>query len=123
MTERIWTRTQNGKLSELQNKYRIPEEVIVEIHRVVDILDTSYGSDREVDRDDGGYVFLILQESEEELTSLYMEILRKYNLMIENAEFKDLIYDAGMIQWHSDLYLVSNDYSITIVYTTEIELV
>lgn len=119
MTERIWTRTQYGKLSELQKKYRIPEEVIADIHRVVDILDKYYDPDRDVDREDGGYVFLILPESEEELTLLYRSILRKYNLQIENAELKDIIYDDEILQWHSDLYLVSNDYSLNIVYYTK----
>lgn len=118
MNERIWTRAQYGKLSELQKKYRIPDEVIAEIHRVVDILDISYGFDRDVDRDDGGYVFLILPKSEEELTSLYVEILKKYHLREDDAEFKDLIYDDGKIRWYSDLFLVSSDYGITIVYCT-----
>lgn len=119
MTERIWTRTQYGKLSELQKKYRLPEEVITEIHRVVEILDTYYDSERDVDRDDGGYVLLMLPESEEGLASLYMDTLRKYNLQVENAEFKDLIYVDENVQWQSDLFLVSNDYGITMIYSVE----
>lgn len=118
MTERIWTRSQDTKISELQKKYRLPEMVVAEIYRAVDILDKYYGLERDVDKDDGGYVFLILPEQGEKLDLLYLEVLKKYHLDMEEAEFKDIIYDDGFIQWHSDLYLVSNDYSLNIVYYT-----
>ena len=119
MTERIWTRSQCVKISELQKKYRMPEKVVAEIHKAVDMLDKYYGMDRDVDKDDGGYVFLILPEHGEKLELLYLEVLERYRLNVEDAEYKDIIYDNGFIQWHSDLYLASNDYCLNIVYYTK----
>lgn len=119
MTERIWTRSQDTKISELQKKYRLPEMVVAEIYRAVDILDKYYGLERDVDKDDGGYVFLILPEQGERLDLLYLEMLKKHHLDKEDAEFKDIIYDDEILQWHSDLYLVSSDYMLNIIYYTK----
>lgn len=119
MTERIWTRTQYSKLSMLQKKYRLPEKVMAEIYRVIDILDKYYGINRDVDKEDGGYVFLILPEQGEKLDLLYLEVLKKHHLDKEDTEFKDIIYDDEILQWHSDLYLVSSDYMLNIIYYTK----
>ncbi|NDO69035.1 hypothetical protein FMM80_10220 [Schaedlerella arabinosiphila] len=119
MTERIWTRSQCVKISELEKNYRMPEKVVAEIYKAVDMLDKYYGMDRDVDKDDGGYVFLILPEHVEKLELLYLEVLGRYRLDLGDAEYKDIIYDNGFIQWHSDLYLVSNDYCLNIVYYTK----
>ena len=119
MTERIWTRSQCVKISELEKNYRMPEKVVAEIYKAVDMLDKYYGMDRDVDKDDGGYVLLILPEHGEKLELLYLEVLGRYRLDLGDAEYKDIIYDNGFIQWHSDLYLVSNDYCLNIVYYTK----
>ena len=112
MTERIWTRSQCVKISELQKKYRMPEKVVAEIHKAVDMLDKYYGMDRDVDKDDGGYVFLILPEHGEKLELLYLEVLGRYHLDLGDAEYKDIIYENGFI-------LVTNDYCLNIVYYTK----
>lgn len=119
MTERIWTRSQCVKISELKKKYRLPEKVVAEIYRVINILDGCYGFNRNVDKEDGGYVFLILPEQGEKLDLLYLEVLKKHHLDKEDAEFKDIIYDDEMLQWHSDLFLVSSDYMLNIIYYTK----
>lgn len=119
MTERIWTRSQCVKISELEKNYRMPEKVVAEIYKAVDMMDKYYGLDRDVDKDDGGYVLLILPEHGEKLELLYLEVLGRYRLNVEDAEYKDIIYDNGFIQWHSDLYLVSNDYCLNILYYTK----
>jgi len=97
----------------------MPEKVVAEIHKAVDMLDKYYGMDRDVDKDDGGYVFLILPEHGEKLELLYLEVLGRYHLDLGDAEYKDIIYENGFIQWHSDLYLVTNDYCLNIVYYTK----
>lgn len=114
MTERIWTRAQYDKLSELQKKHQIPEEVIEEIHRVVDMLDRYYGSDRDVDRDDGGYLFLTTESIE--AGRCFKELLDQYHVRAEDAELDDTLCIRDGTAWKSALYLVSNDYGITFIY-------
>ena len=119
MTERIWTRRQYSKLSILQKKYRLTERVVAEIYKIINILDECYRINRDVDKEDGGYVFLILPEQGEKLDLLYLEVLKKHHLDKEDAEFKDIIYDDEILQWHSDLFLVSSDYMLNIIYYTK----
>lgn len=114
MTERIWTRTQYGKLSELQKKYQIPEAVVEEVHRVVDTLDTCYNSDRDVDKEDGGY--LILSTGCIDASNFLGELLAKYHVRVEDAELKDTLCVNDGIIWKSVLYLISNDFGITFVF-------
>jgi len=54
-----------AELEALDLEGKIPEEVCQEILRVVTYLDDTFGADREVDYDDGGYVFIA--ESKEDL--------------------------------------------------------
>lgn len=114
MTERIWTRTQYGKLSELQKKYRLPEEVITEIHRVVEILDTYYDPERDVDRDDGGYVLLFTDYVDKDRK--IQKFLDKYDINLKDAELDDTLCIREGVIWMSTLYLVSNDYGINFIY-------
>lgn len=114
MTERIWTRAQYKELSELQKEYRIPEEVIKDIHRVVDILDTYYGSDRNVDIDDGGFLFLATEYMD--AGRCFKELLNQYHIKAEDAELDDTLCIRDGVIWKSTLYLVSNDYGITLIY-------
>ncbi len=116
MKERIWTKAQLEKLEKLKEKQGIPQCVIDEVERVVQILDCYYGKNRDVDNDDGGYVCLILSEDAEEVRREYHEILKQYNLDEDMAEFEDTICKGRDIEWHSDLFLVCNDYGVTIIY-------
>lgn len=119
MTERLWTMTQMPRLIEMQKNYQIPGEVVEVIQTVLGIMDTYYGKDRNVDEDDGGYVFLIFCESTDGWRKAYMELLKKYHLKKEDAELQDIICESLETRWHSDLFLVSNDYGITIIYSVK----
>jgi hypothetical protein len=48
-----------AELESLELKEKIPEEVYREALRVVAYLDETFGKDREVDFDDGGYVCIV----------------------------------------------------------------
>lgn len=119
MTERLWTMTQMPRLIEMQKNYQIPGEVVEGIQTVLGIMDTYYGKDRNVDEDDGGYVFLIFCDSTDGWREAYMELLKKYHLKKEDAELQDIICESLETRWHSDLFLVSNDYGITIIYSVK----
>lgn len=51
MIEKIWKVAQIQNLLNLRGKYKIPQEVIGAIERLIEILDTEYGLDRDVDSD------------------------------------------------------------------------
>lgn len=119
MRELIWTKAQLQKLDELRKEHRIPQYVIDEVKRVVRILDCYYGEKRDVDDDDGGYVCLISSENIGEVRKEYLKILKQYNLEKDMAEFEDILCSDGEIEWHSDLFLVCNDYGVTIIYPVE----
>lgn len=114
MTERIWTSTQCNKISELKIKHQLPQEVINEIYRVVNILDTHYGSKRDIDREDGGYLLLLTESIDN--NKFFEELLDRYHVKVEDAELDDTLCIKDGITWKSTLYLVSSDYGITFIY-------
>ena len=54
-----------AELESLELEGKIPEEVYQEAHRIVTMLDENFGEDRDIDFDDGGYVFIA--ESKEDM--------------------------------------------------------
>ena len=58
MKVKIWTAKQLPIIQELVSNGKIPKAVADETLRVVSILDEYYGSERNVDNDDGGYRYL-----------------------------------------------------------------
>lgn len=56
MKLKIWTVKQLPMVQELIKDGRIPEVAVDEVARVVSILDRYYGTERNVDNDDGGYL-------------------------------------------------------------------
>lgn len=120
MNEIFWTESQKPRLMEVQENYQLPEAVVQEICKVLKILDTNYGKKREVFDSDGGYVFLILPDTNE-TEKVYSELLNKYKLNREEAEFKDLICQDKIYIWYSNLFILSNDFGITIIYPVKKE--
>jgi hypothetical protein len=104
-----------GTLYEQSEGYDIPTTVIEEIKRIVGILDECYGNDRDTGNEDGGCVFLILGEDDIECLSEYKQIIEKYRLSEELAEFKDILCEQGNFKWYSELYILT-EYGITIIY-------
>ena len=96
-------------------EYEIPQDIIAEIFRIIHILDENYGVDRALESD-GGYVALLVEESYSED---YETILKEHNLKKSYAEFQDIFPVTEKIEWCSDLYIVTNDYGITIMYPHE----
>lgn len=116
MTERLWTIEQTPRLLELQSEYQIPGKIVEGIQSVLTILDRYYGKERKVDEDDGGYVLLLFCDSIDDWHTSYVDLLKKYHLQETEVEFRDIVYENPEIEWHSDLFLVSSDYGITLVY-------
>ncbi len=117
MTEKIWTVQQAEKLYGLKTGYALPLKVTEEVKRLVQLLNYHYGSERDVDNEDGGYVVLLLPEDESADTdSLYLKLLEEYHLCVDTAEIETILCKSGKWEWHSDLYMVTNEYGITVIY-------
>lgn len=117
MIEKIWKVAQIQNLLNLRGKYKIPQEVIGAIERLIEILDTEYGLDRDVDSDDGGYVLLLLPDSDTDDTDiLYHRLLEEYGLRYGTAETETVICRYDGLKWYMELYLTTNDYGVTVVY-------
>lgn len=102
----LWKKDDLNLLSEY------PKEVIENVDNVITILDESYGKYREL-TDDGGYVCVI--EDIEEVEYLKVNVLKE---LVE--EFSDVIYEDNVGKYSSTLYLLSSDYSITVITKNEV---
>ncbi len=117
MTVKIWGETQVEKLQDLKEVYNIPPEVIAEVEQTVKRLDWAYGSERDVDCDDGGYVLLLLSDNDtDDIGIMYRKLLKDYQLRYGTAETENVICRCEGTEWRKELYLTTNDYGITVVY-------
>lgn len=117
MTEKIWTVQQAEKLYGLKTGYALPLKVTEEVKRLVQLLNYHYGSERDVDNEDGGYVVLLLPEDESvDIGSLHLKLLEEYHLCVDTAEIETILCKSEKCEWHSDLYMVTNEYGITVIY-------
>lgn len=117
MTEKIWTRTQMQRIFDLQAEHKIPQEVVKEIKSQVEMLDAVYGTERDVDNDDGGYVLLLLPDKDiKDRDSIYLEALKKYHFRMDTAEVENTLCKDGHWEWYSDLFLSTNEYGVTVIY-------
>lgn len=101
----LWKKEDLNLLSEY------PKEVVENVDNVISILDENYGYNRKL-TDDGGYVCII--EDIKEVENLKSNIL---NGLVE--EFSDVIYEDKVNTYNSTLYLLSSDYSVTVISKNE----
>lgn len=99
------------KKEDLNLLLEYPKEVVENVDNVIYILDENYGYNRK-STDDGGYVCVI--EDIKEVEYLKVNILKG---LVE--EFSDVIYENNIDKYNSTLYLLSSDYSITIITKNE----
>lgn len=100
------------KKEDLKLLLKYPNEVVENIENVIDILDENYGYNRKL-TDDGGYVCII--EDIKEVECLKVNILKG---LVE--EFSDVVYQDDTDKYNSTLYMLSTDYSITVITKNEI---
>lgn len=117
----LWTKKQLDELLEIQERHNLPQEVVDNVKQVLNVLDDNYGTDRNFETDYGGYVALILTDDKEELDKKYFEIIKKHNLYNDEPEIEKEICLTNDKGWYSDLYIVSSDYGVTIVYQVDEE--
>ena len=101
----LWRKEDLNLLSEY------PKEVVESVYNIIDILDENYGYNRKL-TDNGGYVCII--EDIKEVEYLKLNILKG---LVE--EFSDVIYEDKVNTYNSTLYLLSSDYSVTVISKNE----
>lgn len=101
----LWKKEDLNVLSEY------PKEVVENVDNIINILDENYGLNRKL-TDDGGYVCII--EDIKEVEDLKSNILKG---IVE--EFSDVIYEDEANIYSSTLYILSSDYSLTVISKNE----
>ena len=99
------------KKEDLSLVLKYPKEVVENVDNVISILDENYGYNRKL-TDNGGYVCII--EDIKEVEYLKLNILKG---LVE--EFSDVIYEDKVNTYNSTLYLLSSDYSVTVISKNE----
>ena len=102
---KLWKKEDLNLLSEY------PKEVVENVDNIINILGENYRYNRKL-TDDGGYVCVI--EDIEEVEYLKVNILKG---LVE--EFSDVIYEDKVNTYNSTLYLLSSDYSVTVISKNE----
>ncbi len=105
-----------GTCKELEKiKDKLPTEIVTKCLEVVNILDDSYGSDRDVDTDMGGFVAIIenLEDINILATDNYLDLTEDVVEDIEIITIEDKTYI-------SILYMLSSDYGINVIVDKEI---
>lgn len=92
----------------------VPKSVLQRIKQTVETLDAYYGSDRDIEKDLGGFSAVFLSSNNEDITMRY-NILRKYNFSENDYEYSDIIFASNGLEWREELF-VSSDYNIVIFY-------
>lgn len=101
------------KESQLVELNNLPVEVIESIRGTVNILNESYGANRNIDNDLGGYIVIV-----ENIVDI--EILKQDKLKSLISEYTDIIECSEEVNWTSSLFLLSSDFSIVVVTTEEL---
>lgn len=103
-----------GLHKEISKINQVPKEVYRVINDILKALDKHYGSNREIDKDMGGYILIITKEEElDELTATNININQSY------PEYVDRIVVQGdneeMGDWTNSLILSNNDFGISLI--------
>ena len=101
------------KESQLLEVNNIPSEVIESMKVTIAILNESYGANRNIESDLGGYVVIA-----ENIVDI--EILKQDKLQGLIPEYTDIIKCSEGVNWTSSLFLLSSDYAIIVVCTEEL---
>ena len=99
-----------SQLGELRN---LSVEIIRNISETIIIINESYGANRDIESDLGGYVAIA-----ENIVDI--EILKQGKLQGLIPEYTDIIECSEGVDWTSSLFLLSSDYAIVVVTTEEL---
>ena len=89
------------------------KELIDSMIKIIEILDSNYGKERDIDNDLGGYIVVV-----ENIVDI--EMLKQGKLKGLVAEYTDIIECSEGVNWTSSLFLLSSDFSIVVITTEEL---
>ncbi|MDE6433965.1 MAG: hypothetical protein K2L07_07010 [Lachnospiraceae bacterium] len=92
----------------------LPEQVLEYLALQVDILDSSYGSERDVEGGMGGFC-AVIPKMDEAARRAYRQILEKHYIQESMYEYRDTVTVDGT-DWVEALYLTNSDYGIILIY-------
>lgn len=95
----------------LKLKGLLPEEVFVEVMGTAKIIDETYGSDRDVFENDGGYVCIV--ENDNDVT----ELNSKYEIDLYTTDPEYCTKLSS--EWLNVLILCNNEFAITVLLSTQ----
>lgn len=101
-----------SKLSHL-SEISLEGEVAKNIEQQLNILDESYGTERSIDSDLGGYVLLL--ETKDDVIEVKENIVKDII-----PEYVDNIECEGGKQYCLSLFILSSDYAVVVVATKEL---
>ena len=108
----FWTKKQMGEVNALCDQCGAPDAVRKETERILGILDNVYGDLRDAQRDDGGFILFCTEPvGENDLK----EVLEKYHVRSDEVEYREKIGNQPEETWEVRLYIITNDYGITII--------
>ena len=92
----------------------LPKEVCLEALRLVKILDATYGADRDVDADDGGFV--LLAENMEDL-----RLIRQRHVGLDGKRHEAVsVIKSGDKPYINAFFLCNNEFGINVLMPREI---
>jgi hypothetical protein len=103
----VGTQKEAEKLMEL-----LPEEVFVEVVGTAKIIDETYGAERDVFEEDGGYICIV--ENDTDATELNEK--REIDLYTTDPEYCTKLSDG----WLNVLILCNNEFAITVLLSTQV---
>lgn len=108
----FWTKNQMNEVNALCDQCGVPDAVRKETERILGILDNVYGDLRDAQKDDGGFILFCTEPVRE---NDLKEVLEKYHVRSDEAEYRENIESKSEQTWEVRLYIITNDYGITII--------
>lgn len=100
-----------GKVSEMrQVKGKIPVAVYQEVLRIVSVLDKYYGDNRDIYKNDGGFVFISENKSD-------LKYFIENHIDPRKGSYEDIqIISAEGVQYFNIFFLCNNEFSINLIF-------
>lgn len=98
----------------------LPSQIWERLKQRIETLQECYGADRDLDEDLGGYAVIFPSMTLKEQAE-HRNILEKYHAQDDEYEYQDIISTEDGQEWVEELYILSADYSVIMIYPVTAE--